>query len=427
MNETIQYIQYSLPDRQYLRLVNLYLLGRRPSDRFLDPFAPDIAEDRTGDAYVEREEVEKAVLQPGCSILLGESGIGKTTLTRYFVNKIAQGDDPRSLIIPVPIPSIRAALPPESFNAGEISILTAESVAILVFKAFWYALIVNPSSRKEHLGTLRTSERWMRSLRNFYGKYASAALPVEDFELRAWLYAQERSADHSVRETSEASLQRLLAFITEPGVLKDVYGRTKSWPYPRVRLFVDGTEHFSGPAVQRLMRDAQQLYHSYRERLDLKLFVDATWQTTARQLSCVQQGRVPLYTLPAWTQAELRTLLKKRISAHLRPGESEEALPLDYWSRRLPMPPTARASFFELILEAAPESRSSEFSPSHSERLEPTPLQILRLTRGLLAVVSRLTHDSTRPTKEDLKEMIAAYWDEESKNDDTSREGCDVR
>jgi hypothetical protein len=427
MNKIAQYIQDALPDRQYLRLVNLYLLGRESSDRFLDPFAPDIVEDRTGDAYVERKEVEEAVLQPGCSILLGKPGIGKTTLARYFVNKIAEGEVSRSLVISMPIPSIRAALPPDPFNAGEISVLTAESVAILVFKAFWYALIVDPTSRKEHLGTLRTSERWMRSLRNFYGKYASAALPVEDFELHAWLNARECSADYSVKETSEASLQGLLAFVTDPAVLKDVYGRTTLWPYPRVRFFVDGTEHFSGPAVQRLMRDAQQLYHSYRGKLDLKLFLDSTWQTTARQLSWVQQGRVPLYTLPAWTQAELRTLLKKRISAHLRPGESEEALPLEYWARRLPMPAAAQASFFDIILEAAPESRSSEFPPPHSKRLNPNPLQILRLTRGLLGVASRLMHDSTRPTKKDLKEIVDAYWNEESRNDERSREGRDVR
>ncbi len=414
MDAMIRYIQQALPDRQYLDLVNYHLLGRTSSDRLVDPFAPDIAEDRIGDAYVAREDVEAAVRQPGCSILLGESGIGKTTLAYYFVNKIAR-DNPRALVISVPIPKIRAALDPESFNAGKVSILTAKSVATLIFKEFWKTFIVGLSS-PNHLETLRKNRGWMEELRDFYGMYASAGLSIEDFELGAWLHPQHDPPRYPVQETSEANLQRLLMFVTRPEeALRDVWGKTKPWPYQRVRLFIDGTEHFSGPAVQRLARDAQQLYSSYRETLDLKLFIDAAWENTIRQLSCVQQGRVPLYTLPVWTRAEFHTLLEKRISAHLPSGESEDALTLEHGAKRLPMPRQTQEAFFDLILEAAPKERPPEIGAASLSRSHPTPLQILRLARGVLAAVGTLKSDKSRPTKEELKRIVNAYWDRELK------------
>jgi hypothetical protein len=211
-------------------------------------------------------------------------------------------------------------------------------------------------------------------------------------------------------------LQRLLTFITRPEeALRDVLGEIKPWPYHRVRLFIDGTEHFSGPAVQRLARDAQQLYSSYRETLDLKLFVDVVWERTIRQLSCVQQGRVPVYTLPVWTRAEFHTLLEKRISAHLPSGESEDALTLDHGAKRLPIPLQAREVFFDLILEAAPRKRLPEIETSTQRQSHPTPLQILRLTRGILAVAGDLKSAESRPTKEELKKIINAYWKRELK------------
>lgn len=415
MEEIIRHIQHALPNQEYLHLVNRKVLARPNSARLVDPFAPDIALDRALSAYVQREAVEAAISQPGCGVLLGRTGIGKTTLVRYFVKNIWATGSPSALIIPIPIMRIRSALPAVSFNEGKISILTSEKVATLIFGAFWNDFIVRQVS-PQYFDALRKNYEWMSTLRTFYHTCGTESLPSEDFELLSWLQAKDSTSEPATQKTWEANLRSLLNFITEPEALEDIFGFSKPWPYPRVRLFIDGTEHFSGSAVQRLIQDAQQLYYSYGSYLDFKLFLDTTYDGIVRGLSCVQEGRVPLYEIPGWTRVKMRNLLAGRISTYLRSGDSGEMTDesvnttLSEAARRLPLTPSAKAHFWSRILDEVPDSPESQGAAQRY----PTPLQILRLTRGTLAAAAGcFTRYAPPLDTNSLNEIITAYWQAE--------------
>lgn len=440
--ETSQYVYHVLhtpPDQKYLDLVGTYLLG----ERLADPFALDVTEEHIGDAYVEREGIRQALLQPGCTLILGHHGIGKTTLVRYLKTKLEEEKETSSALnILVPIPRIRAALSPDQFNAGKISILTAQKTAQLIFESFWKTFIVEGIT-STYLDDLRKKYDWMLKLRDFYHAYASSACVTDDFELRAWIEAEETTS-FPVQETPEGKLQRLVAFITHPKALEDVFGKLDPWPYTRVRLFIDGLERFSEKALQRLIQDAQQFYYSHWERLDLKLFINAHKERTIQQLSCVQDGRVPVYRLPSWTKSELRTLVENRMIPHLPEGEFamegpsltdriNQSIVNFIKSRmitRLPEGKSAREEtsskhrigrsivkrmkedfFFELLLEHAPEHRPSSFYTQDNNRLYPTPLQVLQLTRVLLAAIAgSFLNDTPNLSAKYLEDIVHNYW-----------------
>ena len=52
----------------------------------------------------------------------------------------------------------------------------------------------------------------------------------------------------------------------------------------------------------------------------LKLFVDSTFQSLVENMDRVRQGRIAIYHLPEWSQAELSELLQRRLAAY-GPGE----------------------------------------------------------------------------------------------------------
>jgi len=418
-DEYVRHALQALPDHKYLALVNTYLLGRNiSSNEWVDPFAPDIPEEQIANVYTKREGIEKTVLQPGFTIILGEHGIGKSTLLhsyKFTFETIRQDSQarPYTLNIPASISRIRAVLPSESLHTGKESILTAQRTAILVFQAFWETFITGRLS-SEYLGTLRKRRDWMIELRNFYKIYASQTCLVEDFELEAWLKAGDPPISLSIEETSEAQLRRLLEFITKHPALKDIFG--EPWLYPKVCLLVDGIEHLSGLDAQRLIQDAQQIYHSHWEYLDLKLFVDAHYEEIITQFPLVQDDRIPVYRLPSWTRSELHELTENRLNAYLPDGDPAPESP-DYWSSKLSS--LVQVDFFALILNEAPEQRPSPFPLSNSDseaqsasrKQHPTPLQILQLTRLLLAATAgSFLSDKPKLKRKDLKEITDAYW-----------------
>jgi hypothetical protein len=154
----------------------------------------------------------------------------------------------------------------------------------------------------------------MLLLRWFYQHYPPAHPEVDDHELMAWLIAPGKAAPLqsdlpplvALREMIQMACWRLdPELFFGPRAFRQVYRD--------VEVLLDGTEQLSPPAIRRLVADAQGLYGLRLGQFHFKLFMHDVWKPQVIKTECVREGRVNVVTLPDWSEADLRELLRTRI------------------------------------------------------------------------------------------------------------------
>jgi len=316
---------YGLPNKRYLEFVRRFILmldGDDQTSPTVDPFAIDLPAEFVDRTYIVRELVMSEIGHPATWLILGETGIGKTTIWA----KLLSQTDESVLTVGLDLHRADGELFKGGILSGKTSFLAPALLIPRVFEAFWEKTILSVQRRDRYLHRLRADRRWMELLRWFYRRYPPSHPPVDDHELMAWLNVPAQAEPLRDQLPLFASLSELLRLITWSVSQKSFDGLEKFFQvYTKVLVLLDGTRQLSAPAVRRLVEDAQGLYDMDVDNLRFKLFIDMTWEPQIAGMDCVRQGRTKVFILPPWSEQDLSRLLRLRVYSFQVGGPTTDA------------------------------------------------------------------------------------------------------
>ncbi len=412
MDEDRKTLWRSQPNSLYSDFVSKYLLNEETNT---DPFQINIGDNDLKSTYVIRKSVEKEIQYLGTGFIVGEEGIGKSTLFRRITTLLPENH--KSLIVRLSLAKIASSLNEKDLLEGKLSILTPYVISEFIFNEFWNHLLLEETKRKNYLPDLRRNKIWMQELRRFYQKLHPSYTSVEnDFELMAWLETSFDTTQENLPVKKEDLLRDLIDFITYP-IKIDKYRGTrdttstqpytteKERPYKQVLIILDDTELLSNKAINRLLQDIQRVYNLGLSNLSMIFFFNTVHCDAIATLRSVKRGEMPIIRIPEWNESHLRLLLKLRLE-HF----GNQILSLDdddvAWGKKLPSQSVinpAKSQFVDIIIDTITK-------PEHKQSQYLTPLHALRLTRGLLAACAG-SLDETLPLDEiTLREIARSYW-----------------
>lgn len=304
---------YGLPNRCYLEFVRHFIL---PSDRdeqissTLDPLVIDLPAELVDKTYIVRQSVMDELLHPATWLILGKTGIGKTTIWA----KLLSQTDESVLTVGLDYLQGEGSFFENDILSGKLSLLAPTLLIPRIFETYWEKTVLSVQRRTKYLPRLRTDKKWMELLRWFYRRYPPTHPPLDDYELMTWLAAPVQTEPLRDQLPAFVSLEELLRLITWSFSWKPFDGQEEHLQvYTNALVLLDGTRQLSAPAIRRLVEDAQSLYEMRLEGLQLKLLIDNAWESQVVEMDCVRQGRAKVYHLPRWSEQDLRKLLRRRI------------------------------------------------------------------------------------------------------------------
>ncbi len=388
-------MRYGLPNSLYMGVV--YSLRRHRTDavgkQWDDPFAVHISPQIQQSSYVIRRDVEAELSRPGHTIILGAPGSGKTTLRHCFgPQRGERGDRPLAVRLAVRRPDAQVGAP------NHVRFVSSATLATEIFDTFWGDFIQSTIRRSgAYTPYLRKNESWRAKLRWFCQHLPPRDLYVPgEHELMAWLHSTTDAPPLANRLSDDLLLAELIRFITSPyqvGMNRD----DTDVAYSRVDVLIDFEPVVSIEPLRDLIADIEGLCRLNLGNLQFKIFLDRAWKETAEMLGCVQEGRIALFTLPHWPQAELEILLKHRLP------DFDVILPSGL------LQDGARSSFLPVVARAA-------LVAYEADRKEPidAPIHALRIARGLLAACGGCWQEQgfNPPLSANQIEKLAhLYWD----------------
>lgn len=388
--------QYGLPIRPYLDFVGDVLL-QTPGQNDLDPFSVNLPRRLAEHTYVLRESVVAEVFRRGTRVILGKAGIGKSALYAALLRQIGRS----TLVVGLPLHEIIVGSSGPSVLTGEASLLSPPLLVPRIFEAYWTKTILDDRQRSNYVSQLRVDKQWMALLRWFYQHYPPSHPKVDDHELMAWLTAPSNPEPLRPDLPPLIALRemiRMACWQADPGLF---FGpRAFRRAYSDVEVLLDGTEQLSPPAIGRLVEDTQGLYGSGLDRFHFKLFMDDAWESQVLQTECVRQGRVNVVSLPDWSEAELRRLLRVRIFS-LREGSTSE----DYQE----LPEYGLGDLLASAESLLPETRD-QLEIHIIKGAQGNPLHALRIARCVVAAACGCWSSYPPPLSLDsVKRLIDAY------------------
>ncbi len=403
-------LRYGLPNKRYLDFVRDHVLTPA-KDIYVDPLAVDISQEVIKRVFVIREHVEEEITSPGCRIVIGPVGSGKTTLVNHLSTnqstisrKGTTITDDSPLTVVLLRSEINMLLAEHDFLEGRTSVASSRIFVHKVFDTYWDYI----TAHETFLWVMRRSPEWaewLHRLRWFY----QHCLPVQRWlpkepDLMAFLDGDDSTLPYSSHITSEQALRALVSFITTPLDERVIPVGNEIMPrsFTRVQILIDGTESFSTPGFKRLLVDIQQLYELLYPKIEFKLFSDESWLgNILDDMECVNEGRVPIYSLPVWNEKELKELLLSRFQYYSKvpaffQGNEE-------WPITIPaiyLHPGVEETLLSRILESCVERRVG------------APLHTLRLMRAVLAACAGCWEDifQTPINAADVEHLMDLYW-----------------
>lgn len=400
-------MRYGLPNQKYLEFISRYILPQQ-TEGLLDPFEPDVPEDKLDSVYVSRSGVEGQVCRLGTGIIMGLKGSGKTTLFRRIPSL---STEPDALFVQLPLSEVLSSVLSPEMKRGEIGLLRAGVLIQHIFNSYWQNLLLSPDMRAEFLPQLRQELWWMESLRWFYHRYPPTKPEIrEEFELMTWLDAPSSGGLFGGGITPEDELCETVRLVTSIDPQRMRFGAYVA-PYDTVQVLVDDTDDLDEPAIIRLVRDARRLHGLFEERIQFRLFVDSSRRKLVEEIDCVKRGDVGLYLLPEWNEQELHELMFNRLSAYNK-GEftSYDRKKPPQIGKTIPgLKPDARRSFDSSIVKGAMRAYRQKETDSDAVT------HLLRLARGVFAACAGVWSDRYRPPLGDkqVNELVDIYWGSE--------------
>jgi hypothetical protein len=393
-----------------LVFVNRHLLRQESGQTLYDPFALNVSQDEMESVYVERDQAEEQVRQPGNRIILGRKGTGKTTLSRRLSASLPK----QALVVQLPLSRMGTLAPEDKLMEGKVSLLTADLLVQYIFNAYWESLFRDHAKRARYIPSLRQNPWWMVTLHWFY-EHSPPLHPEipEEFELMSWLNSPS-SAQTFRPHAPEDRLRELIRLIT---FRQERYGAPPAQPYVQIHVLIDGTERPSNLAINRLLCDTQHLHDLYLTQVQFKLFADLTWQKQIQDLDCVRQGYVTLYRLPQWGAGDLARMLYLRLKSRTQgefvsfDSERDWGTLAEYnWGKMMPsnvLEPGIKSEFVQAIVNGATRVYQKKESDLDA------PIHVLRLARSLLAACAGCWAEfGYQPplTAEQIGELVDLYW-----------------
>lgn len=392
---------YGLPNKRYLEFVRRFILmldGDDQTSPTVDPFAIDLPAEFVDRTYIVRELVMSEIGHPATWLILGETGIGKTTIWA----KLLSQTDESVLTVGLDLHRADGELFKGDILSGKTSFLAPALLIPRVFEAFWEKTILSVQRRDRYLHRLRADRRWMELLRWFYRRYPPSHPPVDDHELMAWLNVPAQAEPLRDQLPPFASLSELLRLITWSVSQKSFDGLEKFFQvYTKVLVLLDGTRQLSAPAVRRLVEDAQSLYDMDVDNLRFKLFIDMTWEPQIAGMDCVRQGRTKVFILPPWSERDLSRLLRLRVYSFQVGGSTTDAKKLpEYNLGNMLADSGAVGSELRECLESLIVNSSQGI-----------PLHTLRLARCVVGACAGCWAEEFQPPlgRDDIRRLIALY------------------
>jgi len=448
VNAVQKVIQNELPDQGYLDFVAQYLLQSHPVWRDVDPFAPILPADYI-DVRVPRAVIERAILRPGFQVVLCLPGSGVASLISRLkkdwrstlvegggVN--SGGDQPPSKkkLLLADLPLYRFQFPKSSCggeNNWGCAAFTGRAVEGqdcplmrnligTIFDAYWEQFLRQPASNRELIARLRKKPEWMHLLRDFYQGYRPGnpeILDTDYFDLMDWLTTPSHNisvvSSWSIDQVLDELVNRLIAFELDNGM----GGQAKSLSeaaFSQVYLLAN-SKSLNDHQIHCLLRVFQYIAEREIPHLQFKLFAKSNLKDMIANLEGVSDGRIFIYTLPAWEENELKMLLAERINIFTN-GESSVPVDLSVWEHyQIPEIQGFLANKLgeELVDLIVKEVRNvPEHRPASGHD---APFHLLRLMRALVLVCSNLPPGALKSenkiTKEDLSNLFSEYWRQE--------------
>lgn len=393
----------------YRRFLTQVFQLKEPEWKPFDPFVLNVVRE---EPYLLRRDIEDQISQPVSQFILGKDGSGKSTLYRRLQAPASQPSAartdrqgaPRQLIVAISLTQLNLFVNRERMMSGVESVLSLTPLTRAIFDAYWNVLIFDRQQYNRLFRLLRTDRGWMTTLRNFYRRFPPARMQVtDDFELMAWLNctaAADQGFDVEIRP--ETLLSSLLDFVHQK---VNTYGKPLH-PFSAVEVLIDGTERLSGPAVLKLLDDAETICDYYSDRLTLKLFLEFTENHVdqVRAMHCVKRGGAQLTYVPPWSEEELAELLRERLSVlpgEFKPTTLGESLPASA------IEPATRRNLDTLIAKGA-----HRVYLQHAEDPEDAPVHLLRIARGVFAACAGCWPDEFAPpiSTNHVNSIINLYW-----------------
>jgi hypothetical protein len=293
-----QAIRRGLPKpkhQKYLSFVNRYLL-LRDKDAFLDPFIIEVPMDEIESIYIERDNIDKRVYEQGCSIIVGTRGSGKTILWQKQHSGPKWQQRHKALCV--------------SLLFKDRSIATKDWGAFLVyhiFSAYRGQLLGASREIDPFLPYLLRNPQWLRAFHRLSHYCYLRQLQTADNTFEFLPLLSDTLHDQLGDNVSSAEmLQELFDLVSLSG--QRCFGTQLLWPYQRIQVFIDGTEHLSDEVVIDLLNNLQKLCSNV---FNFKLFISKYRQDVINKFSSSEPELI--YPLPQWNAEQLRNLLIRRL------------------------------------------------------------------------------------------------------------------
>lgn len=298
MNPIVWDIHYGLPNQKYYDLVNYCM--RTPGNYSLDdPFMIDLPLGEIENFYVEREGVDRQILESGCKIVVGKRGSGKTSLwqKRFSESKKKLHRD----VLHLSLILTEHNIPKQDWEAF---------FAYHIFKVYRDRLLDSSSEIAPFLSTLICDLQWRNT---FHRLYYHCCLKHQERSKREFLPWENRELlDHSSRGIPSGDvLRELCHFIVYPIPGYDQrFGGQTAWPYKEVQVFLDFADDLSEETFLDLIQGLQRVCAVPSDVPDIKLFISRDLGDLVDKSAIYAQGLV--YHLPPWSRDELYNLLAIR-------------------------------------------------------------------------------------------------------------------
>lgn len=451
-------IQYELPTPAYLDFVAKYLLQSNPVWKDVDPFAPVLPADYS-EVLVPRDEVEHAIMRPGFQVILSKPGSGVASLIARLesggesllaesARAVTEGGQPfpkkKPLMVNLPLhrwhfphPTCNLQTAPGYIACGNCTAggQNCPLMACLIgaiFGEYWEQFLRPAGKNRDLISRFRGSPAWMHLLSEFYQLYRPQNPKIIDddyFELMGWLASSNHTPVTLPNWSPDQILSRLVNQLivakAPPGLGKQADVSPEA-AYDQVYLLAN-SKSLSDPQIHCLHEVFQYISEREIPRLQFKMFAKTNIQEIVAHLEGVQDGRIVIYTLPAWQESELKTLLAERINI-FTVGELPISEVTNDTQYRIPgiqefIVPSLADQLLPLFAKESMEIAKIDPAGGHD-----APFHLLRLFRIFVSICStrafpaqqsgageKKTNVSSKPngsekiTEDDLKKLFAEY------------------
>ena len=224
----------------------------------------------------------------------------------------------------------------------------------------------------------------------------------DDFEFMTWLRAGPPTRSWPATTPAARQLRELIGLVTAPS--SPSYGDVPALQHNYVRVLIDGGDDLSAKAVAWLIRETCWLHGQLPEKMQLTLFLDATWHEQVARGVWEAGGSVALYELRGWEEKELTEMLRLRLATWGKDSNVQEE-----WAQALlckPLELAAQRRFICTIVQEAQKAAQAGTSARDA------PLHALWLTRSLVTELARREQAGDPPLAlKDIKEYVNNYRD----------------